>query len=329
VTWRSALPTVDASEPLPVDATLRSIGEAAAASVGAAGYGTVTFGNLAGNAVVTAVELAGATPNLPYAKKIRIGHAWMAGGAAPEDAPATERNTAVSFRYRRTRPWTDLRRQIRDTYQAADVCDEARVLLFDGRRALGLVAVHRASVDGLFAVADLERIDSRVHEWRRRLLGSLARGEGFSGATASLLFRADGRLEHASLGARRWLDGARRARLEELAALVARGVEPSGDFCVGEGTVARFSRLRGEGRAVVLATLSPTDPALVSPEADLSPRQREVIRFALAGASAPEISEALGLSAHTVRDHLGAAYQVLGVRSRAALARLAAEQGWA
>lgn len=52
----------------------------------------------------------------------------------------------------------------------------------------------------------------------------------------------------------------------------------------------------------------------------LTPRQQEVVERLLAGDSESSIALSLGLSAHTVRDHVKAIYQTLGVHSRIALA---------
>jgi DNA-binding CsgD family transcriptional regulator len=53
----------------------------------------------------------------------------------------------------------------------------------------------------------------------------------------------------------------------------------------------------------------------------LSPRQREIAEFAVAGATAREISDALGIGYHTVRQHLKEVYRLLGVASRVELVR--------
>lgn len=51
----------------------------------------------------------------------------------------------------------------------------------------------------------------------------------------------------------------------------------------------------------------------------LSNRQREIVEQALLGGSTEEIAENLGISAHTVRNHLKAIYRKLAVNSRAQL----------
>lgn len=54
----------------------------------------------------------------------------------------------------------------------------------------------------------------------------------------------------------------------------------------------------------------------------LSPRQGEVAAAAVKGATVPQMAEALGISANTVKAHLKRVYEVAGVHSRIELARL-------
>ena len=54
--------------------------------------------------------------------------------------------------------------------------------------------------------------------------------------------------------------------------------------------------------------------------AELSPREREVLRLLVEGKTDQEIAYALGLSYRTVTTHVARAYAKLGVRSRAAAA---------
>jgi DNA-binding CsgD family transcriptional regulator len=54
---------------------------------------------------------------------------------------------------------------------------------------------------------------------------------------------------------------------------------------------------------------------------NLSPRQREIAEYAAAGATAREIAATLGISPHTVRQHLKDVYRTLGVSSRVELVR--------
>lgn len=62
--------------------------------------------------------------------------------------------------------------------------------------------------------------------------------------------------------------------------------------------------------------------------ADLSAREREVIRYVALGYTNKEIAAALELSVKTVETHKANAMAKLGFRSRAALVRFAIQQNW-
>jgi two-component system response regulator DesR len=72
---------------------------------------------------------------------------------------------------------------------------------------------------------------------------------------------------------------------------------------------------------LALAALSEGDNPLTS-------REREVLATALDGSSIADMAARLSLSEGTVRNHLSAAIQKLGVRNRMEAARLAEQQGW-
>ena len=83
------------------------------------------------------------------------------------------------------------------------------------------------------------------------------------------------------------------------------------------GSSATLTRLDGTPPTFAVS-LAPTPSRFER----LSPRQREVATYACAGATSREIAETLGISVHTVRQHLKDIYRVLGVCGRVELARL-------
>jgi two-component system response regulator DesR len=68
--------------------------------------------------------------------------------------------------------------------------------------------------------------------------------------------------------------------------------------------------------------------ALSAGDNPLTNRERDVLAAALDGASIADLATRLALSEGTVRNHLSAAIQKLGVRNRLEAARRAEEQGW-
>ena len=68
--------------------------------------------------------------------------------------------------------------------------------------------------------------------------------------------------------------------------------------------------------------------ALRAGESPLSARERDVLDAARTGQTIAALAAALHLSEGTVRNHLSAAIQKLGVRTRAEAAHIAKERGW-
>lgn len=60
----------------------------------------------------------------------------------------------------------------------------------------------------------------------------------------------------------------------------------------------------------------------------LTPREAEVLRLLVAGVTAKEMAQVLGISPETVKDHLGSLYGKLGVNDRVAAIGAARRFGW-
>jgi DNA-binding CsgD family transcriptional regulator len=81
------------------------------------------------------------------------------------------------------------------------------------------------------------------------------------------------------------------------------------------------SRLAGApGEQRIAVVVEPTDPqsavGILLAAYGLSPREQELARMVLRGASTRTISDTLHISAHTVQDHLKSVFDKVGVRSR-------------
>lgn len=80
------------------------------------------------------------------------------------------------------------------------------------------------------------------------------------------------------------------------------------------------------GERVIDATLAVA--ALMEGQNPLTERERDVLRRAAAGATAPEIAAALFLTPGTVRNYLSEAIQKVGGRNSIEAARIAEQKGW-
>jgi DNA-binding CsgD family transcriptional regulator len=78
-----------------------------------------------------------------------------------------------------------------------------------------------------------------------------------------------------------------------------------------------------EGRNSIIVTVRPLEPrergALLTELYGLSPREREVAAACARGETTKEIATALGISPHTVKEHLDRACEKVGARGRKAL----------
>jgi DNA-binding CsgD family transcriptional regulator len=163
----------------------------------------------------------------------------------------------------------------------------------------------------------------RILQLNRAAEALLAPGDGFR--------IVGGKLTSADAG-----EAERLQRLIAAAATAARGrgLEPGGGLSIRRrGHVAPLQisvmPLRsgdaalGGGRACVAVFLSEYVPAsvaaLVAEIGSLTPRQREVARLTIEGLSNARIARRLGLSEHTVKDHLKDIFEKLSVRGRSAL----------
>ena len=97
------------------------------------------------------------------------------------------------------------------------------------------------------------------------------------------------------------------------------------DFAVAAPTRGETLRLIGFLVSDSIDGQQPAVPAMV--QAVLSPRQVAVVRDFSSGMSITQIAKARGLGVETIRSHLRAAYEKLGVSSRSELARALRSEG--
>lgn len=152
-----------------------------------------------------------------------------------------------------------------------------------------------------------------VAAWRRRLAQCRS-----PGSRSYLVFDGGGRLISISKDASRWLR--RPSTLDHIQGLVARAIDgqpPSRAFV--RRAPLTLERLDGGG---VLAIVEEGDHHRSGPREKLTDAQRRVADLAVAGATVKEIAAGLERSPETVRDHLKAIYDRLGIGSRVELGRV-------
>lgn len=126
-------------------------------------------------------------------------------------------------------------------------------------------------------------------------------------------------------------DTMRRHDLLQVLAAGAQGYAPKtlGAAELAEGLEAVLSR-----RLFVPSTLLDEDEGpgdeveAPTPGADLTPRQRQVVRLIAQGKSNKEIARALRLAEGTIKVHVNALYRTLSVRNRAGAVAAISQYGW-
>ncbi|HZU17688.1 MAG TPA: LuxR C-terminal-related transcriptional regulator [Candidatus Dormibacteraeota bacterium] len=233
----------------------------------------------------------------------------------------------------RSRRWCELMRP-------CGIADELRAALVTGGHCWGSLALYRERSSGWFDQQDRESIARLVP-----LLAEHSRGTFSSVSPLTMDRGRAGGVVVLDAGLRpltrdgqgaRWLSHlpgrlvppsqplpaliyALVARLR--AGLAARARTWTTD---GRWALVEVSRLEGAASAGVFAItiqrLPPQEAAdLRMCVAGLSRRERELASLVLRGSSTAEIGTALRISRHTVRDHLKAIFEKLGVRSRGQL----------
>lgn len=199
---------------------------------------------------------------------------------------------------------------------------QLRTLVYDGTAFLGWMGLLRSEIAG-FTTAERHALDSLSPSLASslRAVRRLEATEIDDIAPAHLVFGPTGRLLHVTAEATPWLT---RERRDFLSSFVRRADAMREPLTALDGAAVSVRRLIGEG-TVYLVNLVRAELPRRSALASLTGRRREVAEYAAVGATAKEIAETLGISSHTVRQHLKVAYRDLGVGSRVELARLLEE----
>jgi len=223
--------------------------------------------------------------------------------------------------------------------------DELRVALRTGVTCWGVMCLHREDGAAGFTEADaavIGRIAPHVAEGLRRAM-LIA---GFESATAAarhgvVVLAADGSIVSMNDAAERWLADLPDADWPPSvqvpipvlsAASAARSAADGADVdtsvrvrtTTGRWLVIHASTLRGNDDEQTVVLLEPAEPSqlssLILDAHGLTPSQAGVVALVLRGYSTQQIVNALGISAHTVQEHLKHVFDKLGIRSRRELA---------
>jgi DNA-binding CsgD family transcriptional regulator len=257
------------------------------------------------------------------------------------DVPAADLRQATGGRLQRSARYRTLN-------EISDLEDELRAVFYAGGRQWGAMQLNRRTGGRPFTEADVDFV-RRVAPLagtalRRALLEEPAgtdpgRGPGVvlvgeDGTVLDVTGEADAWLQELASGWRKPGSGLLVHPELLTMALSTLGSETGRSRRVrlrtpnGTWLVAHASALGGSGTVALvleLAKASEILPIVVEAYA-LTPREVEVTRLVARGLSTPEIAGTLFLSPHTVRDHLKAIFEKVGVSSRSELtARLFAE----
>lgn len=215
----------------------------------------------------------------------------------------------------------------RDVLRPLGLDHELRVLARDRRVPWGMLNLFRATGSPDFSTGDIAFVASLgrtvADGIRRTLVLGAADARPDDVGPGILVADLSGRIRHRSPTAGHWL-----ADLDDVdwhvARVVSQAVEGAAMIHVC-GRNGRWVSLHAEpyGDSLVSVVVEPARPARVAAmivEAyGLSVREREVVRLLAGGYTNTEMSRVLGLSRHTVGDHVKSVFGKLAVHSRTEL----------
>jgi DNA-binding CsgD family transcriptional regulator len=192
-------------------------------------------------------------------------------------------------------------------------------------------------------IAFVQSVSRDIAEGLRTALLAEQTQVGGADAPGLLMFAADGRLTAATPEAQQWLADLDPvnvvptalgfplptaayvvvARARALAAgragpaARARVRTRSGQWIVLHASCTKDSAGEVAGAALIIDRARPVEVApLIAAAYQLTPREREIAAYVARGSATPAIAAELHLSPHTVRDHLKAIYEKVGVAGR-------------
>ena len=190
-----------------------------------------------------------------------------------------------------------------------------RALIYDGDEFVGWIGLKRRGRDG-YSKGEVDCATACLGELRTILFAARAVDRDLLGEDSLFgVLRSDGSLEYATPVLRMWLNQTTAEFLRRAVVAFDTARNPRATFTMGYADV-HLVRLDGELGVRYLASVSHGILPRLSPLHRLSKRQRQVARHAASGFTNREIADAIGVSEHTVREHLARAFRALQVESR-------------
>jgi DNA-binding CsgD family transcriptional regulator len=198
-------------------------------------------------------------------------------------------------------------------YGKAPVEDTLRMLVYDGALCLGWFGLLRADDADDFSAAELRHAQAEERLWSARLVALQRRDQNLLRTAAAHIVVDDaGKIVAASREVEAWLTRSRRERVAEAAAHIRR--EGTGRLLIDRYSFDGVTISNGTSSLVYLNAPLGTFGSVAL--CVLSHRQRQVADLVSIGMSNAECAEELSLSVHTVKQHLAAAFRLLGVSRR-------------
>lgn len=208
---------------------------------------------------------------------------------------------------------TEVLEQVRCLYREAQVNDTLRMLVYDGARCLGWLGLLRASDGKNFDDAALREAQAKETHWSLKICARHRQdNELLRTSPAHIVVDEKGRIVAASRGAEAWLDRRQRKRVSDAAAYV----RSNGSARLVIGRYVFDGVIIANGSSTLVYLNAPLGTFGSVALGVLSRRQRQVADLVSLGMSNHECAEELSLSVHTVKQHLAAAYRLLGVSRR-------------
>ncbi|NOY94435.1 MAG: helix-turn-helix transcriptional regulator [Deltaproteobacteria bacterium] len=205
-----------------------------------------------------------------------------------------------------------------ELYDPIELRYERRMLVYDDRTFAGWLGLARRE-DHPFTAREERRLCQATARCRDMVVADRRVTDAAASELhpAHILLSAEGAVLSAGRHGARLLTKSRREMLRGFVRAADRNTEC---VCIADGLHARTVRLDGPTGVQYLVIFRAIERPKRSLLSALSPRQREVAELAATGATAIKIGQYLELSPHTVRQHLRAIYQRLGINSRSELA---------